>query len=239
MSTITIKSYESYIKFINDTTFKVLKLQNIKISQRLPLIMCKSIMTSNIDNTDYILCPVFRDETSPSVNAYKYIQIGFTGTLKIGETYFDAFTREMREELGLQKGYNNVRFNTIKDDKKERVEIVYLVDIINLIPITSPNTVVNNDKNLYRKIGGVIHGSLQNMLDYIDNNICFDVSNDGIIGVAAINVGFIKKYIDNVDSYYKKYTFFKQLIEDRVDFSTDLSINDMVNDIVNDIIKTI
>ena len=127
----------NYIRFINDNTANTLKDSNVKFSNILPKIIQDALYNKDIRDDMYILCPVYQINSenvdinydlNHIINKYSNLQIGITGSIKHGDSYYKTFVKELGEELGLQpiKGY---KFNEYRNFSKEKVKIVYIVNI--------------------------------------------------------------------------------------------------------------
>ena len=198
----------NYIRFIKDDNFKILKDSEIKISKLLPNIMKEALYNKDIKDDMYILCPVYQLNEEKDYLDYSNFQIGITGSIKHGDSYYRTFVKELGEELGLQpvKGY---KFNEYKNFFKEKVKIVYIVNIIKLKPVTESLDFDKGIDNRNIKIGSIIYGVKNNILNFLSTkNIILNQSNDKIIGIVALNVKYAKNYISYISyiSYKIRYS---------------------------------
>jgi len=196
----------NYIRFINDNTANTLKDSNVKFSNILPKIIQDALYNKDIRDDMYILCPVYQINSenvdinydlNHIINKYSNLQIGITGSIKHGDSYYKTFVKELGEELGLQpiKGY---KFNEYRNFSKEKVKIVYIVNINKLSPVLESLSFDKGIDNRNIKIGSIIYGTKTNILNFLTaKKIILNQSYDRIIGVAAINVKFAKEYIVN------------------------------------------
>ena len=186
----------NYIRFIKEENFRILKDTEIKISNLLPNIIKEALYNKDIKDDMYILCPVYQlNEENNDNSEYSNFQIGITGSIKHGDSYYNTFVKELGEELGLEpiKGY---KFNEYKNFFKEKVKIVYIVNIIKLKPVTKCLVLDKGIDNRNIKIGSIIYGSKNNILNFLSvKNIILNQSNDKIIGIVALNVKYAKNYI--------------------------------------------
>jgi hypothetical protein len=204
----------NYIRFIDNNCINILKKHNIKFSNILPKIIQDAVFNKDIRDDMYILCPVYQInenfinynyDIDHIINKYSNLQIGITGSIKHGDSYYKTFVKELGEELGLQpiKGY---KFNEYINFSKEKVKIVYIVNINKLLPVSESLELDIGIDNRNIKIGSIIYGTKTNILNFITiKNIILNKSNDKIIGVAAINVKFIREYISNLILKFKIY----------------------------------
>ena len=198
----------NYIRFIKDDNFKILKDSENKISKLLPNIMKEALYNKDIKDDMYILCPVYQLNEEKDYLDYSNFQIGITGSIKHGDSYYRTFVKELGEELGLQpvKGY---KFNEYKNFFKEKVKIVYIVNIIKLKPVTESLDFDKGIDNRNIKIGSIIYGVKNNILNFLSTkNIILNQSNDKIIGIVALNVKYAKNYISYISyiSYKIRYS---------------------------------
>lgn len=236
----------NYIRFFNEDRFEVIKDSEIKISNILPNIMKDAIYNKDIKDDMYILCPVYQQneyqiylDQEDISNKYSNFQIGITGSIKHGDSYYRTFVKELGEELGLQpiKGY---KFNEYKNLSKEKVKIVYIINITKLSPIVESLEFDKGIDNRNIKIGSIIYGTLNNVLNFLSiKNIILNQSNDRISGVVALNVRYAKNYINNF--VYRRYLRQPLLTSKNgllirsknFDFNYDLSDFDNYQNLVN------
>lgn len=194
----------NYIRFINEDSANTLKESNVKFSNILPKIIQDALHNKDIRDDMYILCPVYQINSVDNnynlnhiINKYSNLQIGITGSIKHGDSYYKTFVKELGEELGLQpiKGY---KFNEYRNFSKEKVKIVYIININKLSPVLESLSFDKGIDNRNIKIGSIIYGTKTNILNFLTaKKIILNQSYDRIIGVAAINVKFVKEYIVN------------------------------------------
>ena len=211
----------NYIRFLDSDSINILKESNIKFSNILPKIIQDAMYNKEIRDDMYILCPVYQIndnyinnnyDMDHMINKYSNLQIGITGSIKHGDSYYKTFVKELGEELGLQpiKGY---KFNEYRNFSKEKVKIVYIVNINKLTPVSESLDLDRGIDNRNIKIGSIIYGTKTNILNFLTlKKIILNQSNDNIIGIAAINVKFIREYVINLISKFRIYQKYPLLI---------------------------
>lgn len=211
----------NYIRFVNENSAIILKESNVKFSNILPKIIQDALYNKDIRDDMYILCPVYQINSenvdinydlNHIINKYSNLQIGITGSIKHGDSYYKTFVKELGEELGLQpiKGY---KFNEYRNFSKEKVKIVYIININKLSPVLESLSFDKGIDNRNIKIGSIIYGTKTNILNFLTSKkIILNQSYDRIIGIAAINVKFVKEYIVNKILNCRIYQKFPLLI---------------------------
>lgn len=142
-----------------------------------------------IDKNDYVLCPIYADENDE--NYFNDIRFGITETSKENENIFDCFKRGIGEELGFRYIKDNLPENCIEMFFKKNKYFIYPINIADTKSITPikkqvPDNTIRDDKYLPRS-GCIIYGNESDILKYLNRDkILLDMSNDDIIGLAAI-----------------------------------------------------
>jgi hypothetical protein len=142
-----------------------------------------------ISKNDYVLCPIYADENDKDF--FKDIRFGITETSKENEDIFDCFKRGIGEELGFRYLKDKPPENCLEIFFKKNKYYIYPININDtksIAPIEKqvPNNIIKDDKTLPRS-GCIIYGDEAHILNYLNrDNILLDMSNDDIVGLAAI-----------------------------------------------------
>jgi hypothetical protein len=140
----------------------------------------------NINMNDYILCPIYGDESH-----FSDFQFGATETRKEGESEFDNLKRCLSEELGLK--YESTYPPKISLEIKNKKNYIKMFFINITGGEISPNLKSENeskipdDKNT-DKSGCIVYGSESDILNFLSRDkIIRDKSGDILVGITAIS----------------------------------------------------
>lgn len=141
-----------------------------------------------IRHDDYIIGPLYR---------LGDFQIGMTGTVEEKETFHNAISRELGEEIGLVPKANN-SLNVLKVSRYEKQTkkitfTVYDIYIKHCNPVTEyqDNAILSKNKDCNDKVGCFIYGNKKDILDFLNSKIYRYKSEDDIIGLVAIQADHI------------------------------------------------
>jgi hypothetical protein len=152
--------------------------------------MFESLKRLKLPDNYYIACVMYEDNFRQRYS-WSDFQVCITGTVKSKEGFFEAFERELGEELGLEV-YNVRNINNVFSSDKWNI---FASDLRNF----TLNKRIKEDKNkdVRKKIGGIIFGDEKTMKSYLNSDmIKLDISGDGICGVVALEYKYAKMFLD-------------------------------------------
>lgn len=135
-----------------------------------------------IRNDDYILCPLYGDIVNKQFGDF---QFGASETYKRNESDFSALDRALGEELGLIYQPNTMPYN-VQFTNNGKDWFTTIMNINQLIKIRNPRQNDRRAENKRKKMVSIVYGSKNNIQNYLNGVLKFDVSNDDIVGVVAI-----------------------------------------------------
>lgn len=136
-------------------------------------------------------------------------QLFVTGTVAKREEPISACVRELHEEVMVQPTGPLQHIHHISETKKRRTREIdwYACKITDLEP--SPSVAascgVGDGRN---KVGCMLHGTYEEVLELFRRVRIADVSSDGIVGVIGLRVGDVRKILGRISSYKSRDHFF-------------------------------
>jgi len=186
-----------YLRFFRKNDYEVLRKP--VWSTYFPNNLCEAIFHTDIEDDDYILCPYYSDGD---------FQIGVTGSIAKNESYKQGVLRELGEEIGLKPRYSPADIEFLsngnmtlgkKRTKKDKRMSVYMVDILDLKPLTNTehNKKKQTDKDSNnKKVGCIVYGDKKTILNFLSmDDIYRYYSTDKLKGIVAIKISEVRKYV--------------------------------------------
>lgn len=147
-----------------------------------------------IPGSNYILCPVYRNDKTGEYD----FQIGISGSVKyknnLKETYFEAISREIGEEVGLVVNMPYIPNKSIK-------KYIFNIEILKDVPKTYSNILINPNVDVMpkEKVYSIIHDSEINIDIYLKQKNIYRYKNyDRIVGIGKLRVSEIRKYLSKL-----------------------------------------
>jgi hypothetical protein len=155
---------------------------------------------NTLPDEHFIICPLY-GEKSGDEYITKDFQIGITGGFDYREErWFEATSREMKEEIGLYPKSKSSIGTLLEEEYYGKVWYVSELYIPNteFVSKEKNNTEVRISGKSPNKIACLVHGTKDHMIKYATKtNIYRYYSTDKIIGVVFIQVKEAKELIEN------------------------------------------
>jgi hypothetical protein len=178
-----------YIRLFKNTELGV-SLSDKKIPLGyFPWEMRVALQKSKIRHDHFIICPVYKHTKTEELSD---VQPGITGHVEGKETHIEAFSREAGEEIGL---IPNIPLEPVFTSKKFTI---YSVNITDCSKVSECDIEKYSDYKplTLHKIGGFIHGDLNDVLEYISSQIYrYNNLDSDIIGLSIISRSDIEKFL--------------------------------------------
>ena len=169
-------------------------INTLRFSCFLPSHLQELIQT--INDEDYILGVQYLEKND--------IQVGITGTSNIRENWKRTLTRELAEEVKLYPKFNMIE--SPKEYKENRRNwFCCKLNIDNTEKSIRQDFYKECDvRDWKRKIGILVYGSYDKLLNLLNTNYKEYIDNDNISHIVIINVGFIKQHLDTFKEQWLK-----------------------------------
>lgn len=157
-----------------------------KISSFLPSYLQELIDTIPDDN--YILGVQYSEKND--------VQVGITGTSNIRENWKRTLTRELGEEVKLYPKF--LMLESLKVYKENRRHwFCCKLNVDNTEKSIKQDFYIENHiRDWKRKIGILVYGEYDKLMNILETNYKEYIDNDNISHIVIINAGVIKKYMD-------------------------------------------